>query len=101
MNLGEVDETSSILSEIGGKHVEIPSEVMANPLVPIVEEVETQLVEEEGMQNVPINVDMEKELKVDEVVNEEVITEGKDHKSQYLEDKDVEITIIKSHFINN
>jgi hypothetical protein len=33
-NLGEVVEASSILSEIGGKHVEIPSEVMAKPLVP-------------------------------------------------------------------
>jgi hypothetical protein len=38
-NLGEVGEASSILSEIGGKHVEIPSEVMAQTLVPIVEEV--------------------------------------------------------------
>jgi hypothetical protein len=60
-NLGEVVEASSIMSEIGRKHVEIPSEVMAKPLVPIVEEIETQLVEEEAMQNVPTNVDMEKE----------------------------------------
>ncbi len=34
-NLGEVDEASSILSEIGRKHVEIPSEVMAQPLAPL------------------------------------------------------------------
>jgi hypothetical protein len=37
------------MSEIGRKHIEIHSEVMAKPLVPIIEEVETQLVEEEGM----------------------------------------------------
>ncbi len=48
-NLGEVIEASNIISEIGGKHVEIPSEVMAKPLLPIVEEVKTQLVEKEGM----------------------------------------------------
>ncbi len=48
-NLGEVIEALNIISEIGGKHVEIPSEVMAKPLVPIVEEVKTQLVEKEGM----------------------------------------------------
>jgi len=59
-NLGEVVEASS-MSEIGRKHVEIPSEIMAKPLVPIVEEIETQLVQEEAMQNVPTNVDMEKE----------------------------------------
>ncbi len=44
-NPGEVAKASSILSEIRGKHVEIPSEVMAKPLMPIVEEVKTQLVE--------------------------------------------------------
>jgi hypothetical protein len=49
------------LSEIGGKNVEIPCEKMEKPLIPIVEEVETQLIEEEGMQNAPTNVDMEKE----------------------------------------
>jgi hypothetical protein len=48
-NLGEVAEASSIINKIGGKHVEIPSEVMAKPLVLVVEEVETQLVEKEGM----------------------------------------------------
>jgi hypothetical protein len=48
-NLDEVDEVSSILNEIGRKHVEIPNEVMAKPLVPIVKEIETQLVEEKGM----------------------------------------------------
>jgi hypothetical protein len=56
------------------------------------------LVEEEGMQNVPTDVDMEKELKVHEVVNEEVIIEGEDHQSQYLEDKEVDITTIKELF---
>jgi flagellar biosynthesis component FlhA len=60
-NLGKVVEASSIMSEIGRKHVEIPSEVMGKPLVPIVEEIKTQLVEKKGMQNVPTNVDMEKE----------------------------------------
>ncbi len=96
-NLGEVDEASSILSEIGGKHVEILNEVMAKPLVPIIEEVETQLVEKKGMQNVPIDVDME-ELRIHEVVSEEVITKGEDHKYQYLEHKDVEIIAIKEPF---
>ncbi len=50
------------------------------------------------MQNVPTDVDMEKELKVHEVVNEEVIIEGEDHQSQYLEDKEVDITTIKELF---
>jgi hypothetical protein len=36
------------LSEIGRKNVEILGEKMAKPLVPIVEEVETQLIEKEG-----------------------------------------------------
>jgi hypothetical protein len=40
-NPGEVVEASSILSEIGGKRVEIPNEVMEKPLVPNVEEVGT------------------------------------------------------------
>jgi hypothetical protein len=34
---------------------------MAKHLAPIVEEVETQLIEKEGMHNVPTYVDMEKE----------------------------------------
>jgi hypothetical protein len=42
-DLGEVVEASSILSEIGGKHVEIPSEVITKILIP------TQLVENNGM----------------------------------------------------
>jgi hypothetical protein len=37
------------LNDIGGKHVEIPSEVMAKPLVLNVEEVGTKLVEEKGI----------------------------------------------------
>jgi hypothetical protein len=45
-NPSEVGEASSILSEIGGKNVEMPNEVMEKPLIPIVEEVETQLVED-------------------------------------------------------
>ncbi len=45
-NLSEVVEASSILSEIGGKNAKIPNEVMEKPLIPIVEEVETQLVED-------------------------------------------------------
>jgi hypothetical protein len=44
-NFGEVAKTSSILSEIGEKSVEIPSKKMAKHLAPIVEEVETQLIE--------------------------------------------------------
>jgi hypothetical protein len=47
-NPGEVDEASSILSEIRGKSVEIPNEKMAKPLVPIVEEVVTQLIKKRG-----------------------------------------------------
>jgi hypothetical protein len=46
------------------------------------------------MQNAPTNVDMEKE-KVQKVVGVEVIIGGKDYKSQYLEDEDVEITVVK------
>ncbi len=60
-NLGEVVEASSILSEIGGKNVEIFGEKMAKPLIPIVEEVKTQLIEKKGMQNALTNVDMEEE----------------------------------------
>jgi hypothetical protein len=48
-NFGEVVKTSSILSEIGEKSVEIPGKKMAKHLAPIVEEVETQLIEKEGM----------------------------------------------------
>jgi hypothetical protein len=33
------------MGEIGRKNVEIPSEKMEKPLVPIVEEVKTQLIE--------------------------------------------------------
>jgi hypothetical protein len=85
------------LSDIGGKHVEIPSEVTGKPYVPYVEEVGTKLVEEKCMQNAPTNVDMEKE-KIHEVVNEEVILGEEDDRPQYLEDEDVEITIIKEPF---
>jgi hypothetical protein len=42
-NLGEVAEGSSILSEIGRKNVEILGEKMAKPLIPTVEEVNTQI----------------------------------------------------------
>jgi hypothetical protein len=45
------------------------------------------------MSNVPTNMDMEKE-KVHEIVSEKVIIQKKDHKFQYLEDDEVEITII-------
>ncbi len=61
------------------------------------EEVETQLREEEGMQNAPTNVDMEKE-RMQEIVNEEVITGREDHIFQYLEDEDVEIIAVKEPF---
>jgi hypothetical protein len=44
-NPTEVAKTSSILSDIGRKNVEILSEKMAKSLVPIVEEVETQLIQ--------------------------------------------------------
>jgi hypothetical protein len=44
-NPGEVVEVSSILSEIGRKNVEIPNKVMAKPLIPIVEEIKTQMIE--------------------------------------------------------
>ncbi len=64
---------------------------MVKPLIPIVEDVETQLIEEEGMLNAPIDVDMEKE-KVHEVVSEEVINGRKDDQLQYLKYEDVEIT---------
>ncbi len=43
----------------------------------------TQLVKEKGMQNVPTDVDMEKEI-IQEVVSEEVIIEAEDHRSRYL-----------------
>jgi hypothetical protein len=62
-----------------------------------VEEVRTKLVEEEGMQNAPTNVDMEKE-KIHEVVSEKVILGEEDDRPQYLEDEDVEITIVKQPF---
>jgi hypothetical protein len=60
-NPSEVVEASSILNEIGGKNAERSNEEMARLLVTIVEEVETQLIEKEGMQNAPTNVDLEKE----------------------------------------
>jgi hypothetical protein len=40
--------------------VEILGEKMAKPLVPIMEEVVTQLIKKEGMHNAPTNVEMEK-----------------------------------------
>jgi hypothetical protein len=64
---------------------------MEKPLVTIVEEVETQLKEEEGMLNAPTNVDMEKQLKMQKVVSEKVIIGRENHKSQYLENEDVDI----------
>jgi hypothetical protein len=64
---------------------------MEKPLVTIVEEVKTQL-KEEGMLNAPTNVDMEKQLRVQKVVREKVIIGREDHKSQYLENEDVDIT---------
>jgi hypothetical protein len=60
-NPSEIVEASSILSEIGVKNVERCNEEMARPLITIVEEVETQLIEKECMHNAPTNVDMEKE----------------------------------------
>jgi len=96
-NHGELVEASSILSEIGRKNVEIPNEVMTKPLIPIMEEVETQLIGEEGMQNVLTHVDMEKE-RVQEVVNKKVIIDRKDHKFQYLKNEDVEIIVVKKPF---
>jgi hypothetical protein len=96
-NLDEVVEASNILNEIGGKNVEIPNEVMAKPLIPIVEEINTQLIEEEGMLNAPTYVDMEKE-KVHAIVSEEVISGGKDDQLQYLKDEDVEITTVEEPF---
>jgi hypothetical protein len=62
-----------------------------------VEDVETQLIEEEGMLNAPIDVDTEKE-KIHEVVNEGVINGRKDDRFQYLEYEDVKITIVKEPF---
>jgi hypothetical protein len=38
------------------------------------------------------------EEKVQKLVNEEVITRGKDERFRYLEDEDVEITAIKKPF---
>jgi hypothetical protein len=49
------------------------------------------------MQNAPIDVDMEKEI-VQEVISEEVILGKEDDRPQYLEDEDVEITVIKEPF---
>jgi len=60
-NLGEVAETSSILTKLKGKNVEILGEKMAKPSISIVEEVKTQLIEKKGMQNALTNVDVEKE----------------------------------------
>jgi hypothetical protein len=37
------------LSEIRGKNVETPSEKMAKPLIPIVEEVKTKIDRKKGM----------------------------------------------------
>jgi len=54
-NLNEVVEASSILSEIGRKNVEILDEVMEKPLIPIMEEMETQLVEDISRQPLFLN----------------------------------------------
>ncbi len=67
---------------------------MAKPLVLIVEEVNTQLIEKEDMmQNAPTNVDMKKG-RVQEAVSEEVITGREDDIFQYLENEDVENIIV-------
>ncbi|CAM6013328.1 unnamed protein product [Sphagnum balticum] len=76
-NLDEIAEASSILNEIGGKGVERSREKITKPLVPIVEEVEMQLIEKESMQNAPTNVDMEKG-RMQEVVNDEMVIGGED-----------------------
>jgi hypothetical protein len=57
------------------------------------EKVETQLIEKEGMQNVPTYVDRGRE-KMQKVVSDEMITRGKDDKSQYLEDEDEKIIVM-------
>jgi hypothetical protein len=54
-NPSEVVEASSILNEIGGKNVEICGEVMENPLIPIVEEIETKLVEDINRKSLFLN----------------------------------------------
>ncbi len=41
----EVVEGSSIMNEVGGMNVEIHGEEMTKPLLPIMEEVKTQLIE--------------------------------------------------------
>ncbi len=64
-------------------------------MAPIVEEVETQLIE--GMHNVPIDVDMEKGG-VHEVVSNEMNTGGDDENFQYLKDEDVEIIVVQEPF---
>jgi pyrimidine operon attenuation protein/uracil phosphoribosyltransferase len=92
-NPGEVAEASSILSEIRVKGVERSGEKIAKPLISIVEEVETQLIGKENMQNAPTYEDMEKG-KMQKVVSDEMITKGKDDRPQYIEDDDVEIIAI-------
>ncbi len=49
------------------------------------------------MQNVPTNMDVEKE-RIHDVVSEEVITRGDNDKPKCLEDEDVEITVVKEPF---
>jgi hypothetical protein len=67
---------------------------MVKPSVPNVEEVRTKLVEKEGMQNAPTNVDMEEE-RVHDVVSEKVILGEENDRPQFLEDEDVQNTTIK------
>jgi hypothetical protein len=66
---------------------------MTKPLVPIVEEIKTQLIKIEDMHNVLMDVDMEKR-RMQEVVSDEMITGGEDDIFQYLEDEDVEIIVV-------
>ncbi len=86
-----------LLSEIRGKSVERSSEKIAKPLIPIVEEVEMQLIGKENMQNAPTDEDMEKG-KVQKVVNDEMITKGEDDRPQYIEDDDVEIIVVQEPY---
>jgi hypothetical protein len=67
---------------------------MTKPLVPIVEEIKTQLIKKEDMHNVLMDVDMEKR-RMQKVVSDEMITRGEDDIFQYLEDEDVEIIVVQ------
>jgi hypothetical protein len=86
------------MSEIGGKNLEIPCEVMAKPLVTIVEEVENTNQRKRGYAECSNKCGYGKELKVQEVVNEEVIIGGEDHISQYLKNENVKIITVKEPF---